>query len=135
MFDELAGMEYNRGLIHGKMEYQAQIAQFNQEPTGHMSSKPKIKLELSLIFPHSTIKRLLEALDHFVSTTGLSSTFHSQNQKPSLICSLVTGFYLITRCTTILCINHLTTAPGVFVLLSLVLRVILLLIKMVSLAR
>ena len=60
-----AGVAYNRGLTHGKTEYLGQTAQFNQEQTGHMYSKPKIRLELLHTFHQSIIKRLLEALDHF----------------------------------------------------------------------
>lgn len=92
-----AGMESNKGWIHGKMELQEQTVQSNPVQTGLMCSRPRTKLAASSTFPASISKRLLEGTALFVSTTEWSSMFHSLNQKQNLISLLVIGTTTATR--------------------------------------
>jgi hypothetical protein len=84
-------MVYNRGEIHGKMEFTARIAQSHLAKTLHTFFKSRIKLVVSSTFRHLGCTGLLEVMVALQSPAARGSLSHSLHPQEISLFSRVIG--------------------------------------------
>lgn len=92
------GMGLSKGKIHGKMEFWEPTVLFLQTQTILTSFKPKIRLELILIFHRLKCIKLLEGLEDSMFIVDLLSRSLIRILMEILLYSLVIGTNPATRC-------------------------------------